>query len=181
MSRSIESLSGFSRFVVLDLDSTLVWARKADLTNYPADDKRNFWVKPVGVEFFRVTVRKHLDAFLDRLYTKGYKIIVWSAGSGSYVKDIISVIFKGRNIEYLFTFEHLSEKDHKDLSIIPSYVPGFTVANARLIDDNPNHTQGQEKSCIMIKPFEFKGLYPTREEDDDILLSIGDEIDSSFQ
>jgi hypothetical protein len=168
------------RYVVLDLDSTLVWARKADLNKCSTDDERNFWVKPIDIEFFRVTIRKHLDVFLDQLYAKGYKIVIWSAGGGAYVKDIISVIFKGRNVEYLFTNEHLNEKGLKDLNIIKAFIPGFTLENARLVDDNPDHKKGQETSCIIIKPFEFKGGHPSPAEDDDDLLTMAERIDSSF-
>lgn len=169
-----------ARYVVLDLDSTLVWARKADLNKYPTDDERNFWVKPVEMHFYRVTVRKHLDTFLDQLYSKGYKVIIWSAGSGPYVKDIISVIFKGKHVEYLLSWEHLNEKELKDLNLIKRFVPDFTLENGRLIDDNPIHKKGQEASCIMAKPFEFKDDYPTPTEDDDFLLTIIDHIDKSF-
>jgi len=168
------------RYVVLDLDNTLVWARKADLSKYPTDDERNFWVKPIDIEFYRVTVRKHLNAFLDQLYAKGYKVIIWSAGGGAYVKDIISVIFKGRHIEYLLSCEHLNQKDLKDLNLIKPFVPDFTLENGRLIDDNPDHKKGQEMSCIMIKPFKPKGDYLTPMEDDDVLLTMVERIDRSF-
>lgn len=168
-----------SRYVVLDLDSTLVYARKADLNKYPTDDERNFWVKPVEMGFYRVTVRKHLDAFLDHLYTQGYKVIIWSAGDAAYVKDIISVIFKGRYIDYLFTREHLTD-DLKVLAHISEVLPDFTLRNARLIDDNRSHSHHQMGSFIFIEPFIFKGDVPTTKEDDDALLTMGEEIDKSF-
>lgn len=168
------------RYVVLDLDSTCIWARETDLGKYPTDDERNFWITPVNSQFHRVTTRKHLRTFLNQLHERGYKIIVWSAGKPAYVKDIVSVAFKGIPIDYVLTHDHVDSNRLKKLANITKLIPDFHPANARLVDDNRDHSKGQEQSCILIKPFEFMGDHPTHEEDDDVLATMADEVDRSF-
>lgn len=167
-------------FVILDLDSTLIFARVAELKDFPTDDERNFWVEPIGFEFYRVTVRKHLNTFLNQLEERGYAVIGWSASGASYVKDIFSVLFKGRKLEFLFTQDHLGVDGIKDLRQITKFIPDYLPENSRLVDDNPHHQTGQEKSFLLIKPFEFDGRMPSKEEDDDVLLTMADQIDRSF-
>lgn len=171
------------RWVVLDLDHTLIYARKADMKKYPNDDTRNFWIKPVTLEFMRVTVRMYLKEFLDQLYERGYKVIVWSAGGDAYVKDVVSVIFKGRRLEYVLTHNHLKDvpNEQKVLSLITQYVPDFDPSQARLVDDSPDHFKGQEKLGIQIRQFYFNGPSPKLSEDDSLLLTMADKIDKSFQ
>jgi len=171
-----------SRFVILDLDSTLIYSRPTDVTRPFFEDARNFYIKPLSEELiFHTTVRKHVPQFLDILKERGYRIIVWSAGSPAYVKDIVSVIFSGREkyLEYLFTMENL-KGDLKDLNVIREFVPDFDVASARLVDDNPDHSKGQEKSFILVSPFMIKSERPSEEEDDDVLSTLVNRVDASF-
>jgi len=169
------------RFVILDLDSTLVYSRPFDMTQPFRENARNFYVKPLSEELIlQTTVRKHVPEFLDKLRDRGYRIIVWSAASPAYVKDIVSVIFAGREkyLEYLFTMENL-RGDLKDLNVIHEFIPDFDVASARLIDDNPDHSRGQEKSFILVPPFVINKAKST-EQDDDVLDTLIDKIDTSF-
>lgn len=170
------------RFVVLDLDSTLVYSRPVSLKDMLSEDKRNFYVRPMsGVIIHRTTLRKHVHTFLDALRKNGYRIIVWSAGSAPYVKDIVSILTRDRPdlIEYVFTCEHLRE-EFKDLQVIKEYIHDFDVAHARLVDDNEFHRTDQEKSFVLVKPFEVRGATPTADEDDDVLETLVDRINASF-
>ena len=171
-----------SRFVVLDLDSTLIHSRVTDVGRPLEEDARNFYIKPLSEELvYKTTVRKHVPQFLDALKSRGYRIIVWSAAWSAYVKDIVSVLFTGREkyLEYLFTFDNL-KGNLKDLTVIRDFIPDFEVASARLVDDNPDHSKGQEKSFIEVREFTVKGDKPTPQEDDDVLATLIDRIDASF-
>jgi NLI interacting factor-like phosphatase len=169
------------KFVVLDIDSTLVYARPADMTEKLVPDERNFYVRPVSMEtVLKVTKRKNLDKFLDDLYKEGYKIVIWSAGVPSYVKSIVSVLFLGRSFEYVLTSDHIVD-GVKKLEYVRNYVKGFRPENARLVDDNSNHGKNQEKLLILIKSFEIMGRHPTDEEDDDVLGDLVVRINKSFK
>jgi hypothetical protein len=169
-------------YVVLDLDSTLIYSRRVSVTEHLEEDERNFYTRPSHGGVFKTTKRKHLNFFLDELKRKGYKVIVWSAGGAPYVKDIVSVLFRGREeqLEYLFTNVHLTN-DRKDLRTIEDHIPGFRVENARLIDDNAMHRTGQEAQVMTIPPFYVEGDQPTEEEDDDLLETLVDSIGKDFR
>lgn len=164
-----------SRFVVLDLDETLIHAEDIDPESMTLEECRDsenyFFIRPIFKRSFKkVNKRQHLNKFLDTLYERKYKVIVWSAASETYVKDVVSVLFKNRELMYLFTGRHTID-DFKDLKVIRKFVPEFKIEGARLIDDNTDHSVGQEKSFIQILPFEFK---------DDELLKILEKLESSW-
>ncbi len=178
-----------TRFVVLDLDSTLIFARPMDMTTPFREDERNFYVKPLSLEIiYHVTIRKHVTHFLRELTRRKYRIIVWSAAFPAYVKDIVSVLLAMSSelgepephVEYLLTKNELLE-DLKDLRVISDFVPDFDISQARLIDDNPDHSVGQEKSFLLIQPFDPNGPIPTAQEDDDVLATLIEELDKSYE
>jgi TFIIF-interacting CTD phosphatase-like protein len=134
------------------------------------------YIQPVmEPSLIRVVFRRHLDQFLNSAIKKGYKLIVWSAGSETYVKDIANIIFRDRPLAYTFTPRHLTG-NVKALSIITEYISDFKVENARLIDDNTIHRAGQERSFIQISRFEYNGP----QSDDDELLNLIDRVDKSY-
>lgn len=174
-------MSSFSKYIVLDIDNTLVYSKpKNMLTPFIKGNPRVFYIRPTAAqELYTVNVRKHLAEFLKDAHRRGYKIVVWSAGSESYVKTISSVLFKNISIDYLLTTEHLI-KDLKDLKVIEKILPDFNVSNCRLIDDNSDHSKGQEKSFVLIPAFKFPDELPNGAEDDDVLLTILDKVDASY-
>jgi hypothetical protein len=108
-------------------------------------------------------------------------VIVWSAGGPSYVKDVASVLFRGREeqIEHLLTYDDLTD-GFKDLNTIKKHIPDFDITRARLIDDNIDHSRGQEDSFILVDRFEVRDIIPTEEEDDNFLETLINQINSSF-
>jgi TFIIF-interacting CTD phosphatase-like protein len=160
-----------AKYVVLDLDSTLIYSTDAIISEACVPSEDFFFVRPIARKMIlKVQKRNHLDWFLDML-GKRYKIIVWSAGGENYVKDIVSVLFKNRNIEYLLTCNHLAD-EMKKLSVIKNFVPNFEVKNCRLVDDNEDHMRGQEENFILVNP--FKG------ESDDELKRIYEKLERNF-
>lgn len=169
------------RYAILDIDHTLICAKSHDVLSELVEDDRTFFIRTISIqELLKIVKRKHLTHFLDELDRRNYKIIIWSAGTDSYVKDIVSVLFNGRNLEYVLTGNHLGDGSYKELSTVKKYVPGFTLDNGRLIDDSIGHAYKQEKSCVIVKKFIFDGTMPIGEEDDDLLLTLADTIDKSF-
>lgn len=169
------------QYVILDLDSTLVHSRPVSIMPPVREDARNFCVRPLSEEVvYRTTLRKHVEEFLDALEAEGYRVIVWSAGAPPYVKDIVSVIFRERQLFYLFTCDNLVN-GLKDLNVIKVFIPDFDPEQARLVDDNPDHARGQEKSFILVPPFVIAGDDPTPEEDDDLLSTLAEDIIRSFK
>jgi TFIIF-interacting CTD phosphatase-like protein len=169
--------------VVLDLDSTLVYSRQASITEDLEEDERNFYIRPIfGGAIYKVTKRKHLDFFLDELKKKKYKVIVWSAGGSAYVKDVVSVLFRGREDQILvvLTSVHLTE-GRKNLKTIDQHAYfSFRPEDTRLVDDNEDHALDQEDLFIKIEPFVVEGDDVTEEEDDDVLETLIERIDKSF-
>lgn len=177
-----------TRYVILDLDQTLIKAKvyqlgkEIDTIQQEIDSNRIFVIRPIAQQsIYYVVKRKHLDFFLDQLEIKGYKVIVWSAGESTYVKCITSVLFAGRRIEYTLTRENVGKNEYKDLKNITEFLPHFSLDNARLVDDNIVHSKGQEKYCIIIRPFDFRGAMPNEKEDDDLLLTLTETIDKAFE
>jgi TFIIF-interacting CTD phosphatase-like protein len=169
--------------VVLDLDSTLVYSRQVSITEDFEEDERNFYIRPTfGGAIFKVTKRKHLDFFLDELKRKKYKVVIWSAGGSAYVKDIVSVLFRGREDQILIvlTSVHLTD-GRKNLKTINQHAYfNFSLEDTRLVDDNDDHSQDQEDLFIKIEPFTIEGDDVTEEEDDDVLETLIKHIDESF-
>jgi hypothetical protein len=174
-------LLGRHKWVVLDLDSTLIFSRPADMDSPLISDSRKFYVKPTAMEtVLKVTKRKHVDEFLDSLASNNYKIIIWSAGIPSYVKAIVSVLFDGRDFEYVLTSDHLQE-DKKKLRTISDIIPSFRPEDSRLIDDNIHHSEDQETFFFLVDRYTFSGYDPTEEEDDEHLKGLVEKINISFK
>lgn len=159
------------RFLVLDLDNTLIYAKPHVDPGITNEDNFSFRVLPAR-NFYRVKVRKYARFFLRTMIDRGYKLIVWSAGSEYYVKCIVAELFKDIDYQYVLTFNHLTDESVKVLSTIQEVLKGIDLDQVRLLDDNRIHEPGQEKNFIYINP--FRG-----EQDTDLLRAIED-IENSY-
>lgn len=160
-----------TRYLVLDLDSTLIYAQAVERVTHLKDNEFCFRVNP-GKNFFKVTIRKHLETFIKTILSKGYRIIVWSAGSENYVKNVTSYLFRNIPLEHVLTFNHLTDESVKIMETLKNYIPEIDLDHVRLLDDNRIHQSGQEKHFVYIKP--FKG------EQDDELMNAIQHIDRSY-
>jgi len=159
------------RFLVLDLDNTLIYAKPHIDPGITDENNFSFRVLP-SRNFYRVKVRKYARQFLRTMIEKGYKLIIWSAGSEYYVKCIVAELFKDIDYQYVLTFNHLTDERVKVLSTIREVMKGVDLSQVRLLDDNRIHQPGQEEHFVYINP--FKG-----EQDDDLLQAI-DDIENSY-
>ncbi len=160
-----------NRYIVLDLDNTLIYARPVLEVDRLKSNEFAFAVQPNG-SIYKVKIRDHFGHFIDYLLTNGYKLIVWSAGSEHYVKSITERIFKREQIVHLLTYNDLTDGKIKILDDLRQHIKDIDMEHVRLLDDNTIHKPGQEKHFIHIKP--FKGGA------DDGLLNAMDDIDKSF-
>lgn len=162
------------KYIVLDLDNTLIHAKNYNAALEQIENDRSFYVKLISKKtFYKITIRKHLKKFLNELLSYGFKLIVWSAGCEKYVKDIVSVIFKNIPISYTFTAEHVDDESYKKLSLIGNYFENFDLKNCRLVDDNLSHKKGQEDNFLYVDPFYV-------ENDDDFLENFSLVVKNSF-
>ena len=169
------------KYVVVDLDSTLIFSTGYDITEKPIINDRTFYIKLISQKLhYRVVIRKHVYKFLNELKDKGYKIIIWSAGWKDYVDRIVSQIFKDIDFVYVFNRSHIDSIGYKDLSKISDYITNFKLENCRLIDDKNIHVTNQEKNVILVKVFKFKDSFPADYEDDDELETLSDVVEKSF-
>lgn len=177
LTNKIEKIKGNKddKYVILDLDRTLIHSEIIDLASGPSNIKESFIINlTVRKNFMQTRIRNHLNKFLNDLRENNYKVIVWSAGCESYVKIIVSVIFKDYSPDYVFTFDHVNPQNKKILSLIGDYIDNFNVENCRLVDDDYElHAHDQEKYFLHIPEF--------GKTNDDVLENYIDIINKSFR
>jgi phosphoserine phosphatase len=159
------------RYLVLDLDNTLIYAQPVAEAGKLSEGQFAFRVLP-NRNMYKTVVRRHTKEFLKVMIAKGYKLIVWSAGSEYYVKCIVTELFSDIEFEYVMTYNHLTDQK-KIMSTISEHVKGINIDQVRLLDDNRIHESDQHKHFVYITP--FKG------EQDDALLQAIMNIDNSYQ
>lgn len=153
----IQKINGRSedKYVVLDLDSTLIYSISCQYNKGDYIKDGLFCMKlPSTKQYFKVFIRNHVKKFLKELVDANLKLIVWSAGTSDYVKYIVGELFRDTEFIYVFNRDHTTGKDrYKNLSMIGDYVENFDLNNCRLVDDNVVHKEKQEKNFIYIEPF----------------------------
>jgi 2-hydroxy-3-keto-5-methylthiopentenyl-1-phosphate phosphatase len=160
-----------NRYLVLDLDNTLIYARPVESIGKLKEGEFSFRMLPSRC-FYKAVVRRHFKVFINSMKEKGYKLVVWSAGSEYYVKCIVSALFTGIELEYVLTYNHLTNREKKVMDTLAGLIIDIDIDQIRLLDDNKVHKPGQEKNFVYIKPF-------TGEQDDALLKAI-DDIERSY-
>jgi len=175
------------KYAIWDIDETLISASIKDISTPFLTDPNVFYIQPIIYPSpVEIWIRKHFHECINSLKMKGYKFIIWSAGEETYVKAIISVLFKNVEITHLFTREHTTKYPYTDngrteyeyvkiLKNIEQHIPGFKRENCRLIDDNPCHIkEGQEHLIITCPKFSRK------DTECSYLRNLPDIIDAHF-
>lgn len=167
------------KYVVLDLDSTLIYSISCQYNKGDYVKDGLFCMKlPSTKQYFKVFIRNHANKFLKDLVNAGLKLIIWSAGTSDYVKYIVSELFRDIEFVYVFNRDHTSGKDrYKNLAIISDYIENFDLNGCRLIDDNVLHKENQEKNFIYIKPYVCSSL---DRKDDNMLENFSEAVIKSY-
>jgi hypothetical protein len=141
--------------IVLDLDETLVDGRTKANTFY---------------------VRPGVDTFLSFLgnFKKTINVIIWSAGTETYVKKAIEVLgFDKFNVNVVLviyfsrTWIKFNSNYTKDLSLL-----GQNMDNVLLIDNTPEMARASPKNTIIVPSFTFESIV----SDDGFFFIISDII-----
>lgn len=146
--------------VVLDIDSTLIYALTSDVVYQTALKKYPNRFIPIQSQGLYLTKRRDLDEFL-RYLENNHRIIIWTAGVADYADTVV----KALNIktDYIFSREHIilvreGDEDswRKPLSFIYENVPGTNSNNTVMIDDRTDVLTEDTCNHIHVDPFELK-------------------------
>ena len=125
--------------LVLDLDETLVYCRKDNVT-YNNSSIKN-----------RLIMRPGLLEFLHKM-KQIYELVLFSLGTCSYVNNIVNIIEKKEKyFEYILYRQHATYNDNiyiKNLSLL-----GRDLKNIIIVDDIPEVFKLHKNNGICIKPF----------------------------
>jgi len=136
------------KIVVLDLDETLIYARKNDVNTY--DFK---------VGDFLVNKRSYLNEFLS-FCNENFEVIIWTSSSKNYAEEIVHNIMDEKNVSILLSREDCVQTRDlntdeivwiKDLKKLKR--KGYCLDNILVIDDSPEKLQRNYGNLIRIKPF----------------------------
>lgn len=160
--------------VVLDLDSTLIYAEPTE--DFDMDKHKEKYLKFKSYDmdgFYIVFERPGLQEFLDFLF-KNFNVSVWTAASKDYALFIIKNIVckeKDRKLDHIFFSYHCDvssakKTGTKDLSTLWDIfnLPEYNNKNTVIIDDYDEVHQTQPGLCIISVP-EFKFSTNGSEED----------------
>ena len=155
-----------SKFVVIDLDETLIYCPEA-IHRVPPNIFYHLKRHHVFIDgdFYLIFERPFLAQFLQSL--KGKKIGIWTAADKSYADFIVSNILE----PYLLPeqkFEFVWHRDHcnasrkkynvlKHLTYLEENYPHFRRAQTIIVDDNEELLQQDNKVCV-VKAFNASNL-----------------------
>ncbi len=133
----------FDKLLVLDLDETLIYAKKGITNRNPDFTTRH------GYPVYK---RPHLDEFLE--YCKNsFEIGLWTQGKGWYLTSIADVLFRDYDLKFKWSREQCSEDDDGDLFIknlnkIEREV-GVDLSKIIVIDDDEEHYTKEDKKNML--------------------------------
>lgn len=157
--------------VILDIDETLVHSTKIDKNGDFSFNKKG---SRFGIAGYSVEKRPYLDFFLEKILNdEYYRVGVWSAGSYTYVHEIISRIVPHKErLEFIMTLNDCNELRDKPLSKVRArYNDELTVHDFIIIDDRKGVTGHDELNHLQI--LEFLG-----DPNDSELVKLWEYLDS---
>lgn len=153
-------MNATKNLLILDLDETLIHARKEPL-EYKADFRLNE---------FHVYRRPYLEAFLSAC-SKWYDLAVWSSASDGYVEEIVKAIFKAPDkLMFVWGASKTTTKrtlpgdydkyggglgdyhTQKRLQKLRRF--GCPLERILIVDDSPEKSAQNYGNVVYIKPFE---------------------------
>ncbi|PBJ69049.1 hypothetical protein BCY84_20530 [Trypanosoma cruzi cruzi] len=119
--------------IVVDLDETLVWARRGS-----------------------VYLRPYLKEFLDACHMEGCEVVVWSAGSPLHVNNAVravsDVLQRKDWFHHIISRHHKwyrdEEDDAKDLSIL-----GRPLNRVLMLENSPRSIRRQPQHAVLVEDF----------------------------
>ena len=154
---------------ILDVDETLIYATKEELTREPDFE----------VFDYSVYKRPNLNEFVNRL-EKSYDIAIWSSADNDYVKSIISQLNLDVEIQFIWGRNEATQKrqlndyyetgNDTELYYVKSLKKvkrkGYELERILIIDDSPHKSKLNYGNAIY--PKSYKGKI----EDNELLILI---------
>jgi TFIIF-interacting CTD phosphatase-like protein len=137
--------------LILDVDETLVYATEQPLKGRAEE----FRVGP-----FAVYRRPHLGEFLAGA-AAWYDLAVWSSASGSYVSDVVSVLFgEASSLRFVWSCDRCTRRYDaegqgyfyaKNLKKVCKL--GYGLERVLMVDDSPEKLSQHYGNHIRVRPF----------------------------
>ncbi|EKF33640.1 hypothetical protein MOQ_002484 [Trypanosoma cruzi marinkellei] len=119
--------------IVVDLDETLVWARRGS-----------------------VYLRPYLKEFLDACHMEGCEVVVWSAGSPLHVNNVVRAVADVSQrkdwFHHIISRHHKwyrdEEDDAKDLSLL-----GRPLNRVLMLENSPRSIRRQPRHAVLVEDY----------------------------
>ena len=152
------------KFIVLDLDSTLIHSFTGNPNLNLLDNSELYYLRdriydlkiPLGSEYWGVA-RPGIYEFLQFCQRYFQGVIIWSAGTYDYVHAIVNFLFRDLPRPYMiFTRNDCTEIGNyltKDLSKLEPIDPRLTMDKIYILDDNTQAFELNPENALNIPMF----------------------------
>ena len=175
------------RYVVLDIDSTLVFTMDDKMLNAleKSVSKSNYDLSkiiykipdPVDEMFAFGLKRPHIELFLQFCFWYFDGVCIWTAGTAMYAKKIVAELFKDLPSPMaVFTRNDCALDStntyYKPLSSMYKKYPQMNASNTIIIDDNPTTIKDNPNNAILIPAYAVTTSLASIQKEDVALLVI---------
>ena len=142
--------------IILDIDRTLVHSVENNVVRMEPgrEEKWKSMFDWFDIDTHITFLRPKVMEFIDLLFTEGYEVGIFTAGSAEYAGQIVEGLFAGRDLRFVF-----SEYDYnrcldkywrtKYIKFVAESYPGEWV----IVDDASSVKRDNGDLCYKIKPF----------------------------
>ena len=142
--------------VILDIDRTLVHSVEKHILRMKPGREQEWkdlfeWF---DIDSHITFLRPKVWEFIDWLFTEGYDVGIFTAGSEEYAEQIVEGLFAGRNLKFVYSVDHYNKcidkyRRTKYIKYVAENYPGEWV----IIDDTSIVKSSNGELCYKIKPF----------------------------
>lgn len=139
-----------NKVIVLDVDHTLVDAVKTNLG--PPDESLCYIIS----NNYYVYLRPHVHEFIDYCFFVTPYVIIWSAGTQSYIEDIIKFLLDTYSFYRIITRSTYDTiQKNVDLLLTDNIVKSSLII---FIDDKPERIYFEEADVVILEiiPYKYK-------------------------
>ena len=148
--------------IILDFDHTLIHSVKKKATDDTIKKSKCF----IESKNYNVFLRPHINTFLDECFALTPYVILWSAGTGEYIKNTTEYLSKDYAFYRIITRStYDTSKKNVDLIMTDSVIK---KSNIYFVDDIPSRIScSHDINILEIKPFNY-----TDEKDNCLKLTL---------
>ena len=89
---------------------------------------------------------------------KSHKVAVWTAAYGDYLSEIISQLFEGTELEFIWDRTHCSVHESANGTVFQKELKklhraGWAEGDFLILDDKPEEFIGKTAGVIVLKPY----------------------------